>query len=136
SLAELAASHAAATAQNNLDWPDDDSQRATNQHFIDVMVGRRTRDIIQAKADLDRSVADWLDQSNSDGGPQVDRPSLSLWLRLNEGEQRAVDGLLARNAGPVPMAIGDNDAGQMVNVVPFTVDSGQASIAHPNSSHK
>jgi hypothetical protein len=78
SLAELAASHAAATAQNNLDWPDDDSQRATNQHFIDVMAGRRTRDIIQAKADLDRSVADWLDQSNSDGRPQVDRPSLSL----------------------------------------------------------
>src|SRR5471032_893387 len=57
-LGELDAAHQDATAQNEADWPDNDSQRATNQHFIDVAFGQKKRDAAQAKAELDQQVSD------------------------------------------------------------------------------
>ncbi len=92
-LAGLDAAHAAATAQNNADWPDNGSHRATNQHFIDVAFGRRKHDIIQARADLDRSVADWLAIPR-----QTERPPLDLWIQLRPDQQQAIDRALAKNA--------------------------------------
>src|SRR5471030_1369117 len=47
---ELDAAHQAATEQNNVDWPDNDSQRATNQHFIDVAFGQKKRDAAQGRS--------------------------------------------------------------------------------------
>ena len=40
SMADLKQAHLDATARNETDWPDDASQRATNQHFIDVKFGK------------------------------------------------------------------------------------------------
>jgi hypothetical protein len=93
SLAVLEAAHAAATAQNNTDWPDNDSQRATNQHFIDVLFGQKKSDVVQAKSERDQAVAEWLGQSD-----QVERPPLRLWAQLGPSEKKAVDGRLALKA--------------------------------------
>jgi hypothetical protein len=97
-LAELDAAHQAATAQNDSDWPDDDSQRATNQHFIDVAFGQKKRAALEAKAGLHQAVNDWLDQSGADGTPQTERPPLALWTQLDPKEQQAVDRVLLWNA--------------------------------------
>jgi SMI1 / KNR4 family (SUKH-1) len=98
SLADLDAAHAAATTQNQADWPDNASQRATNQHFIDVQFGRKKRDVIQAKADIDRALANWLNEPASDGQPQTELPPPSIWNRLGDEAQRALLAQLARNA--------------------------------------
>ncbi|WP_139373883.1 hypothetical protein [Enhydrobacter aerosaccus] len=97
-LAALDAAHQAATAQNEADWPDNASQRATNQHYLDVAFGRQKLQVVQAKGDLVQAVTNWLDQPAPDGGPQTQRPPLPLWTKLNQDEQRAVDDQLARNA--------------------------------------
>jgi hypothetical protein len=66
SPAELDAAHEVATAQNNKDWPVTDSQRATNQHFIDVVFGQRKRRAVETQADLDQRVSkEELQQSSS-----------------------------------------------------------------------
>ena len=87
-LDELHAAHQAATAQNEADWPDNDGQRATNQHFIDVAFGQKKRDAVQAKMSLNQKVNDWLNQPG-----QAERPPLDLWKRMS-----AADSLLAENA--------------------------------------
>ncbi|MBS0520766.1 MAG: hypothetical protein JSR90_18855 [Proteobacteria bacterium] len=99
-LAALDTAHQAATAQNEADWPDNPSQRATNQHFIDVAFGTRKRDAVKARADLTQAVTDWLDQPAPDGSPQTQRPPLALWTRLNDDERRTLDARLAQNANP------------------------------------
>jgi hypothetical protein len=93
SLAALEAGHAAATARNSDDWPEDASQRATNQHFIDVRFGQKRRDAILAKTDLDDAVNNWLAIPR-----QTERPPLDLWIRLHPDQQRTVDLVLAKNA--------------------------------------
>ncbi len=105
-LVELDSAHQAATTQNNADWPDNPSQRATNQHFIDVAFGRQNSKIIQAKADLDRAVDDWFAKRTADGQRQVGRPPLPIWAMLDSGNQERIDQVLKDNAGgasdPVP----------------------------------
>ncbi|MBS0521002.1 MAG: hypothetical protein JSR90_20035 [Proteobacteria bacterium] len=97
-LNELDAAHRAAIDRNAIDWPDDGSQRATNQHLIDVAFGQRKRDALKAGLDLVRDVSRWLDRSTSDGGPQIARPPLAIWTRLDPDQKREVDAVLARNA--------------------------------------
>jgi hypothetical protein len=92
-LAELDAAYRAATAQNEADWPDNDSQRTVNQHFIDVTFGQKNADAAQAKADLGQQVNNWLDQPN-----QMVRPPLPMWAQLTPAEKLAVDSQLAQNA--------------------------------------
>jgi hypothetical protein len=92
-LAALDAAHQAATAQNTADWSDNDSQRATNQHLIDVAFGQKTQDVTQTKANLNQAVNDWLDQPG-----QTQRPPLSIWVRLDPDQQQAADLRLAQNA--------------------------------------
>jgi hypothetical protein len=92
SLADLDAAHTAATAQNEAEWLDNPSQRATNQHFIDVAFGRKKRDTVQTRADLLQNVDDWLNKSG-----QIQRPPTAIWTRLNRDEQEAIDSALAQN---------------------------------------
>jgi hypothetical protein len=94
SLTDLDAAHADATTQNNTDWSDNPSQRATNQHFIDVRFGKQKSGLIQTKANLDQSVTDWLAQASPDGQAQIERPPLAIWAKLNSDEHRRIDGVL------------------------------------------
>jgi hypothetical protein len=94
SLADLDAARAAATTQNQADWPDNASQRATNQHFIDVQFGRKKNEVIQTKADLNQEVTDWLNKSR-----QTQRPPVDVWARLNRDEQQAIDSALVQIVG-------------------------------------
>ena len=97
-LEEAEAAHQAMTAQNATDWAGNPSQRATNQHFIDVQFGQRKRGIDQARAQLDGAVADWLTQPMPDGQPQIERPPLAIWTQLSPGDQNTVDAVLAHGA--------------------------------------
>jgi hypothetical protein len=123
-MGELDTAHQAATAQNEADWPHDASQRATNQHFIDIAYGRRKRDAIQAKADLDLVVTDWLDRPG-----QIERPPLAIWVQLHPDDQQAIDRVLAANAGAATAKETSNsvDGGQWVptNAEPLSTPSGQ-----------
>jgi hypothetical protein len=101
-LAELDSAHQAATAQNQVDWPDSPSQRATNQHFIDVAFGRLKSNVVQASASLGRAVDDWLNQLGPDGRPQVERPPLALWASLSLNDRQRVDEVLKQNAAKAP----------------------------------
>jgi len=97
-LADIDAAHQVATAQNATEHGDNPSQQATNQHFIDIRFGNARRDVEQSGADLDQAVNNWLDQPDTDGTPQTERPPLGLWTRLLPDVQRAVDAVLSRNA--------------------------------------
>src|SRR5476649_251023 len=88
-LSELDAAHQAATAQNEADWPDNDSQRATNQHFVDIAFGQKKRDAAQAKAELAQTLNDWLGQPG-----QTASPPLNIWSRLDANQQREADTVL------------------------------------------
>src|SRR5476649_441225 len=93
---ELDTAHRAATEQNEKDWPDNDSQRATNQHLIDVAFGQKRRDAELAQTDLLRQKRDWLDQPG-----EIQRPPLRLWTQLSPSERQAVDDhLLQANFHP------------------------------------
>ncbi|SKA30564.1 hypothetical protein SAMN02745126_04986 [Enhydrobacter aerosaccus] len=87
----LDAAYQAAATQNESDWPDNPSQRATNQHFIDVTFGTKKREALKARADLAHAVTDWLAQPAADGGPQTRRPPLPIWTRLTDDERQTVD---------------------------------------------
>ncbi|SKA30605.1 Colicin M [Enhydrobacter aerosaccus] len=121
-LDALEAAHQAATTQNESDWPDNPSQRATNQHFIDVAFGTRKREALKARAERDRAVTDWLAQPAPDGGPQTRRPPLTLWTKLDPQQQRETDIVLAQNAGGSPdaehRAKADSRRGTAPNVEP------------------
>ncbi|MBS0518631.1 MAG: lipid II-degrading bacteriocin [Proteobacteria bacterium] len=103
-LAALDTAHQAATVRNESDWPDNASQRATNQHFIDVAFGTRKRDAVKARAELTRAVTDWLAQPTPDGSPQTQRPPLPIWTKLDPQQQREADIVLAQNAVGSPDA--------------------------------
>src|SRR5262249_19639131 len=90
-LADLDATHAAATAQNAVDWADHPDQRATNQHFIDVQVGKAKRAVVQAKAKLDQAVAEWLARPGADGRPQTERPPAAIWTKVTSDERKKLD---------------------------------------------
>jgi hypothetical protein len=92
-LGELDATHQAATAQNEADWPDNESQRATNQHFINVAFAEKKGGIVRAKAELDQSVKSWLSQPG-----QTQRPPLAVWTSLNSEERSRVEDALKKNA--------------------------------------
>jgi len=94
-LAAIDAAHQAATSRNAADFVDDPNQQATNKHFIDVRFGTAKRAVVRRKADLDAKVADWLAQPG-----QTERPPLAVWTQLSPNDQRAVDAVLVRNAGP------------------------------------
>jgi hypothetical protein len=91
-LAALDAAHQAATAQNTADWSDNDSQRATNQHLIDVAFGQKKQDATRSKTDLAQAATDWLNQPG-----QTQRPPLSTWVRLDPDQQQALDSRLSNN---------------------------------------
>jgi hypothetical protein len=95
---DLKSAHQAATARNNSDWPDSANQRATNQHLLDVQFGNRWRDLLQARAELSKTVQSWLLERSGDGQPQTERPPLNVWTRLSPEDQSAVDAVLAGNA--------------------------------------
>ena len=97
-MEEAEAAHAAATERNNADWADNPTQRATNQHYIDVQFGQRKRSIEQAKVQLDEAVTDWLMQSKQDGQLQTTRPPLAIWTQLSPDRQQMADIILAQHA--------------------------------------
>src|SRR5471032_1043748 len=92
-LGALDAAYQAATAQNEADWPDNDSQRVTNQYFIDMAFAQRKRDATQAQNDFDRIVSEWISQPG-----QMHRPTFDTWTKLSSAEQQAIDATLAQNA--------------------------------------
>ena len=96
-LAQLGKAYDAATAQNNVDWPDDPSQRDTNQHLIDFTFGQKRHEALRADADLDQSINDWLDKRDVHDGPQVQRPSFALWASLDPERRRRIDDALRQN---------------------------------------
>jgi hypothetical protein len=131
-MTEADAAHQAATEQNNTDWADNPSQRATNQHHIDVQFGLQKRGIEQAKAQLDGKVTDWLTQPMPDGQPQINRPPLALWTQLSPEQQNGVDAALAQNARGAntmpPRAIPDQPASDetiMSDASPEELEDGQ-----------
>src|SRR5476649_1086540 len=91
-LGELDSAHQAVTVQNKVDWPDNDSQRSTNQHFIDVAFGEKKREAAQATVDLEQAVKDWANQPG-----QAGRPSFAAWVRLDPDQQQAIDARLLDN---------------------------------------
>jgi hypothetical protein len=100
-LADADAAHRTATMQNDADWAHDPSQRAINQHYIDVQFGRQKQAIAEAKADLDGAINAWIATPRPDGRLQTDLPSPALWAKLSPDEQQNVLAALQRNAlGP------------------------------------
>ncbi|MFI4999905.1 MAG: hypothetical protein ACHQK9_08510, partial [Reyranellales bacterium] len=97
-MAEADAQHTAASEQNATDWPDNPTQRATNQHYIDVQFGKQKRGIERTQAQLESNVTNWLTQPMPDGQPQTSRPPLALWTQLSPWQQQSVDAVLAQNA--------------------------------------
>lgn len=97
-LVKIELLHEAATAKNAEDWADDDSQRATNQHLIDVRFGTQKREYMEAKAALGQATQDWLTKPGADGRPQTERPPLAIWTKLDPEQQKEADIILARNA--------------------------------------
>ena len=91
-LGELDTAHQSATTQNEADWPTNDSQRTTNQHFIERAFAEKKGGIVRAKAELDQSVKDWLSRPS-----QTQRPPLAAWTSLNPEERSRVDDELKRN---------------------------------------
>ena len=112
-LEEADAAHEAATEQNNTDWAGNPTQRATNQHYIDVQFGQRKHGIEQAKGQLDGAVADWLTLPMPDGQLQINRPPLAIWTRLGPDDQAVVDAVLAQNAGPTAATDESNLGGRV-----------------------
>ena len=102
-MPDLKQAHLDATAQNEADWPDDDSQRATNQHFIDVKFGKAMRDALDTQAELRRSVADWLTRPGPDGEAQTERPPVAMWTALSPEERDQVDHILRRAPWATPL---------------------------------
>jgi hypothetical protein len=97
-LATVDAAHAAATAQNESDWPDDASQRATNQHFIDVAFGQKKRGIVQSNTDLEAMALNWVETPKPNGEPQTDLPPPNIWIRLGDDLRKTILAILMRNA--------------------------------------
>jgi hypothetical protein len=77
-----------------VDWPNNDSLRATNQYFINIAFNQKKRDVAQATAELDKSVSDWLAQPG-----QVQRPDFDVWSKLGPDERTTVDKALIKNLG-------------------------------------
>lgn len=103
SMADLKQAHLDATARNEADWPDDDSQRATNQHFIDVKFGKAMRDALDMRAELRRSVADRLTRPGPNGEAQTERPPVAMWAALSPEERDQVDHILQRAPWATPL---------------------------------
>jgi hypothetical protein len=104
-LVDIDGAHAQATAQNEADFVNDPSQRAANQHVIDIRFGKHKRHIEQAGTELAQAVEDWVATPAADGGPQTERPPSAIWKRLDANQQKAVDERLKRNAfGDMDMA--------------------------------
>ncbi|MCX7366704.1 MAG: DUF4258 domain-containing protein [Alphaproteobacteria bacterium] len=97
SIEELDKAQAEATAKNKEDWKCDDSQRTTNQHFIDIQFGKIKHQVNVDRAKLAQTVHDWLTIPDADGLPQTLRPPMAVWVRLTSDEQRTVDAALIRN---------------------------------------
>ena len=123
-LAEADAAHQATTAQNEVDWAHDASQRAINQHYIDVQFGQQKQAIAQTKAEIDSAVANWVATPSPDGRPQTDLPPLALWAPLNPDEQRNALGALKRNAG-VPQTQAVNERAVTSDASPKPLKDGQ-----------
>ena len=101
-LADADAAYRAATVRNQADWAHDDSQRAINQHYIDVQFGQQKQAIAEAKAKLDNAVSTWIATPRPDGRPQTDLPPPALWVQLSPDEQQTVLAALKRNATGEP----------------------------------
>ena len=101
-LADADVAHREATAQNDADWIHDPSQRAINQHYIDVQLGQQKQAIAEAKAKLDNAVSTWIATPRPDGRPQTDLPPPSLWVQLSPDEQQNVLAVLKQNATDQP----------------------------------
>ncbi len=97
SIEDLDKAEAEATAKNNTDWKDNDTQRATNQHFIDIQFGKAKRQLDEDKARLARSVHDWLTIPGPDGLPRIERPPIAIWARLTPEDRKRVDRVLEQN---------------------------------------
>jgi hypothetical protein len=97
-LAGADAAHQEATAHNDADWAHDPSQRAINQHYIDVQFGQQKQAITEAKAKLDNAVSSWITTPRPDGRPQTDLPPPALWVQLSPDEQQNVLAALKQNA--------------------------------------
>jgi hypothetical protein len=102
SMPDIKQAHLDATARNEADWPDDASQRATNQHFIDVKFGKAMRDALDTQAELRRSVADWLTRPGPNGEAQTERPPVAMWAALSPEQRDQVDHILMRPTWETP----------------------------------
>ena len=98
SIDGLAKAQVEATAKNNTDWKDNDRQRNTNQHYINVQSNEAKRQVREEKAKLAQTVHDWLITPRTDGRPQTTRPPIAIWARLMPDEQKSVDAALELNA--------------------------------------
>ncbi|MCX7360814.1 MAG: hypothetical protein NTV97_02855, partial [Alphaproteobacteria bacterium] len=98
SIVDLDKAQAEAIARNSEDWKDNASQRATNQHFINVQFGKAKRQVEMDKAKLARTVRDWLTTPGSDGRLRTARPPIVTWAKLTREEQKGVDSVLKMNA--------------------------------------
>ncbi len=92
-LNAIGEAHQAAMAQNETDWPHNDRQRATNQHFIDIAFNRKKRDAVKAKADLDQQLSDLVYRPGATGPIP-----LHLLVQLDDDTRRHVYRQLAQNA--------------------------------------
>jgi hypothetical protein len=101
-LADADTAYQAATERNDADWAHDASQRAINQHYIDVQFGQQRQAIAQAKAELDNAVNTWIATPRPDGRPQTDLPPPALWAELSPDEQQNVLSVLKQNASGEP----------------------------------
>lgn len=123
-LPELELLHEQATARNDEDWADNDSQRATNQHVIDVQFGKQKRQYVEARAALTQAAPDWLAKPGPDGGPQTERPPMPLWIKLDADQQRQTDIVLAQNARGLAPASPPAE-GPMSDALPEPLRDGQ-----------
>lgn len=103
SLEDLNKAETEATAKNNADWKNNDTQRLTNQHLIDIQFGEDKQKIEEDKAELTRTVYDWLTKPGPNGRLRTGRPPLTTWAKLSLEEQKGVDGVLKLNThNPAP----------------------------------
>ena len=97
SVADLDKMQAEATTRNNEDWKDNEAQRGTNQHFINVQFAKAKRQVEVDETKLAQTVHDWLTTPGPDGRLRTGRPPFMTWAKLTWEEQQAVDSILKEN---------------------------------------
>ena len=104
-LADADAAHQAATARNDADWAHDPSQRAINQHYIDVQFGQQKQVIAKPRPGSMTRSSNWIATPRLDRRPQTDLPPLALWGELSPRRSSRTS---SPHSGEMPTAIGQS----------------------------